>query len=89
MRFDSLFVFVDARAVIIVQGECNRVHSNCRAAADNVKEKHALRKGRQIAVYCPFPYFSNTLLSCFTAWRALWVCSNSVTNLEPTITPAV
>ncbi len=44
MRFDSLFVFVDARAVIIVQGECNQVRSNCRAAADNVKEKHALRR---------------------------------------------
>lgn len=41
MKFDSLFVFVDARAVIIVQGECNRVCPNCRAAADNVKEKHA------------------------------------------------
>lgn len=41
IRFDSLFVFVDARAVIIVQGECNQVRSNCRAAADNVKEKHA------------------------------------------------
>lgn len=38
MRFDSLFVFVDARAVIIVQGECNQVRSNCRAAADNVKK---------------------------------------------------
>lgn len=41
MRFDSLFVFVDARAVIIVHGECNQVRSNCRAAADNVEEKHA------------------------------------------------
>lgn len=41
MRFDSLFVFVDARAVIIVQGECNQVCSNYRAAADNFKEKHA------------------------------------------------
>lgn len=41
MRFDSLFVFVDARAVIIVHGECNRVRSNSGAAADNVKGKHA------------------------------------------------
>ena len=34
----------DTRAGIIVQDECNRACSNCWAAADNVKEKHALRR---------------------------------------------
>lgn len=49
MRFDSLFVFVDARVVIIVQGECNQVCPNCRAAADNFKK--SMRNVGEFAAY--------------------------------------
>ena len=68
------------------------------ALANNIYRAEA----RHIADYKPAPnvadklqyivlplYSSNVRLSCLTASVALEVCSKRVTNLEPTITPAV